>query len=85
MKISELREMTVEELTQKREELEEELFNLRFQASTGQIENPIKMRSIRRDIARILTIFREMQLNPAETQIKSQEVISDDSGDSEKA
>jgi large subunit ribosomal protein L29 len=84
MKINELREMTVDELQQKHEELEEELFNLRFQASTGQIENPIKMRSIRRDIARILTLLGEMKLEQPETQTISEEIKSHDAGDNEK-
>ena len=75
MKISALREMTLDELVQKKEELVEELFNLRFQATTGQIENPIKMRSIRRDIARILTLLKERKesRNHMQEEIKSHE------------
>ena len=82
MKISALREMTVEELEHKKLELEEELFNLRFQASAGQIENPIKMRSIRRDIARILTLFKEMKMKQPANARKSGEPKSDESGKS---
>jgi large subunit ribosomal protein L29 len=73
MKINELREMTRDELEQKKTEMAEELFNLRLQASTGQIENPIKMRSIRRDIARIATLLREMGPEPNEQQMKSED------------
>jgi large subunit ribosomal protein L29 len=82
MKISALRELTVEELQRKKLELEEELFNLRFQASTGQIENPIKMRSTRRDIARILTLFKEMKIKQPANAMKSGETKSDESGKS---
>ena len=57
MKMSELREMTDDELRQKEEELREELFNLRFQNARNRLENPLRMRFIRKDIARILTLL----------------------------
>ena len=59
MKSSQIREMTPEELEQKYRELREEHFNLRFQAASGQIEKPHLLRSVRRDIARVLTIMRQ--------------------------
>lgn len=58
MKASELRELTDDELRQKGRELEEELFNLRFQLATGQIENVGHITAVRRDIARVKTIQR---------------------------
>lgn len=59
MKPSEVRELTDSEREDKIRDLEEELFNLRFQVATGKIENPGRLRIIRRDIARIKTIQRE--------------------------
>jgi large subunit ribosomal protein L29 len=59
MKARELRDMSVEELESKRTELERERFNLRFSSATQTVENPIRFRTIRRDIARINTILRE--------------------------
>ena len=51
--------MTVDELAQKEEDLRKELFNLRFQQATGEIENPMRIRTVRKDIARVLTIRSE--------------------------
>ena len=62
MKVEELRELTDEELQRKGQELVEELFNLRFQLATGQIENVGRITAVRRDIARVKTIQRERQL-----------------------
>lgn len=62
MKVLELREKTDEELRSTLGELEQELFNLRFQKVTGQLENPMRIRAIKRTIARIKTILRERQL-----------------------
>ncbi|HEB76799.1 MAG TPA: 50S ribosomal protein L29 [Nitrospirae bacterium] len=59
MKPSELRNMTVDELLQKEKELRKELFNLRFQQATGEIQNPKRIRAVRKDIARILTVISE--------------------------
>ena len=59
MNMSELRELTDYELKQKVEDLREELFNLRFQNARNRLENPLKMRFIRKDIARILTLLTE--------------------------
>jgi large subunit ribosomal protein L29 len=62
MKARELREFSSEELQHKQQELIEELFNLRFQLATGQIENVGRIAAVRRDIARAKTIQRERQL-----------------------
>lgn len=59
MKASQIREMTPEELEQKIRELREEHFKLRFQAASGQIEKPHLLGSVRRDIARVLTVMKE--------------------------
>ena len=59
MKAKEIREMTVEELNTKLGELKKDLFNLRFQNVTNQLDNPNKIVEVRRDIARIKTIIRE--------------------------
>ncbi|GAB3294715.1 50S ribosomal protein L29 [Parasphingorhabdus pacifica] len=59
---SELRELNNEELVARLKESKEELFNLRFQMATGQLENNRRLRVVRRDIARIYTIMREREL-----------------------
>jgi len=56
---SELRQLTVDELKQEEGNLRRELFNLRFQKTTGEIENPLRIRHVRKDIARILTVINE--------------------------
>jgi len=61
MRASDLRELTVEELNTKLEDLREELFNLRFQNARNPLENPLKIRFIRKDIARVLTILNERE------------------------
>ncbi len=63
MKAKELRELTPEELLKKRKDIKEELFNLRFQHSTGQLENSARIPSIKKDIARIETLIRLKQLS----------------------
>ncbi|MGI6096617.1 MAG: 50S ribosomal protein L29 [Dethiobacteria bacterium] len=62
MKGKEIRKLTDEELQEKLVELKEELFNLRFQMATGQLENVMRLRQVRKDIARIKTILREREL-----------------------
>lgn len=62
MKIEKMREMTEIELNAEVKKLKNELFNLRFQHVTGQLENPIKMRDIKKEIARAKTIIREKEL-----------------------
>ncbi|MFW6266087.1 MAG: 50S ribosomal protein L29 [Halanaerobiales bacterium] len=63
MRVDELRELTNEELEEKLREFKEELFNLRFQNATAQLENPMRIRQVRRTIARIKTIVRERELD----------------------
>ena len=57
-----LRTSSLEELSSKLAEAKEELFNLRFQAATGQLENHGRLKSVRKDIARIYTLMREREL-----------------------
>ena len=59
MKPSELRKLSAEDLTKKQGELTQELFNLKFQLHTGRLENTSKLKSIRKDIARVRTIITE--------------------------
>jgi len=65
LKANELREMTIEELTTKLGDLKTEFFNLRFQKATGQLGNPLSIRDIKRDIARVKTVLRERELETA--------------------
>ena len=60
--VKELRGLVEAELHEKHQQLKQELFNLRFQLATGRIENPMKIRQTRRDLARVLTILREKEL-----------------------
>ena len=62
---AELREFTEEELTSKLRESKEELFNLRFQMATGQLDNNRRLRTVRNEIARIYTVLRERELGLA--------------------
>ncbi len=62
MKAKNLRELNTEELINKVNELKDELFNLRFQLATGQLENPMRIREVKRTIARTKTIIREREL-----------------------
>ena len=61
MDLNKIRKMTDQERTAERERMKQELFNLRFQHVTGQLENPVRMREVRRDIARVKTIMREVE------------------------
>ena len=61
MKSPELRDLPSEELLLRLEMQKEELFNLRFQSATGQLDNPMRVKQVRHDIARILTVLRERQ------------------------
>lgn len=65
MKAEEIRAMTSEELGRRLVDLKEELFNLRFQMVTAQLDNPMRVREVRRDIARVKTILRERELGIA--------------------
>ena len=63
MKINEIKDLTNEELNQKVEELKAELFNLRFQHATNQLDNPRVITEVKRTIARVKTILRDRELN----------------------
>ena len=62
MELKKIREMSGAELNSELVRMKKDLFNLRFQHVTGQLENPIKMRETKRDIARVKTIIREKEL-----------------------
>ncbi|HNR03569.1 MAG TPA: 50S ribosomal protein L29 [Bacillota bacterium] len=62
MKANKFRDMSVKELEQKLNELKGELFNLRFQMATGQLENPMRVKDVKKSIARIKTILKENEL-----------------------
>ena len=66
MELKKMREMTEVELNTELGKMKKELFNLRFQHVTGQLENPVQMRELKRDIARVKTIIREKELATAE-------------------
>ena len=66
MKATEIRELSPDEMDRKTLDLKQELFNLRFQHASGQLENPAKLKQAKRDIARVMTIIRETQLNEKE-------------------
>ncbi len=61
-RVAELRELGDEELLERLESLKEELFNLRFQLATGQLDNPMRIKQVRHELARILTLLREREL-----------------------
>jgi large subunit ribosomal protein L29 len=66
MKIEKVRDLSQAELTAEELKLKKELFNLRFQHVTGQLENPIRMKDLKRDIAKVKTVLREQELKKAE-------------------
>lgn len=66
MKPSEIREMSAEDMREKLASLKEELFNLRFQHATGQLDNPMRIKEVKKSIARIKTIQTEMAAKAAE-------------------
>ncbi|MEE1075938.1 MAG: 50S ribosomal protein L29 [Acutalibacteraceae bacterium] len=61
MKASELRELSAEELQMKLKSLKEELFNLRFQLAINQLENPMRISAVKKDIARVHTVLTQME------------------------
>ncbi len=66
MKIQQIRDMTDQEIENSLKNLRKELFNLRFQLATHQLHNPARLRVVRKDIARLLTVKRERELNKEE-------------------
>jgi large subunit ribosomal protein L29 len=63
MKPADVRDLTTDEVTARIEQLQEELFRLRFRRATMELENPMLLRTIRRDIARLKTVLRERELS----------------------
>ncbi len=74
MKPTELRDLPSEELLVRLELQKEELFNLRFQSATGQLDNPMRVKQVRHDIARLLTVLRERQ---TEEELEAQVAAAD--------
>ena len=72
MKTQELRDLTYEELIESLAEAKEELFNLRFQMATNQLDNTARLRQVRRQIARIATLMREREIAAWEAQQEEQ-------------
>ena len=66
MKMEELRKLSTEELNNKIKENKEELFNLRFQQATGNLEKPVRLRELRKQVAKMKTIIRERELEKVE-------------------
>ena len=62
MKVKEIRDLTTEQIVAKIKETKEELFNLRFQQATGNLEKPSRIRELRHDVARLKTVLREREL-----------------------
>jgi large subunit ribosomal protein L29 len=65
MKATELREMSLVELQDKLSDLKTELFNLRFQLAVNQLENPMRVKAVKKDIARVMTVIRELDTKQA--------------------
>ena len=63
MKASEIRNLSTEELQEKLKDLKAELFNLRFQLAINQLDNPMRISAVKKDIARVKTVLRQMELN----------------------
>lgn len=65
MKAKELRDLSYEELVRKESDLQTELFNLRFRLATGQLDNPMTIQAVRKDMARVKTVIRQKQAEQA--------------------
>jgi large subunit ribosomal protein L29 len=72
MKTHELRDLTKDEILVRKEELEKEIFNLKIRQATKQIENPLKIRTIRRQLARINTILHEDEMGVRQLAVKGE-------------
>nr|WP_321456653.1 50S ribosomal protein L29 [uncultured Cohaesibacter sp.] len=66
MKASDVRAMTADQIADELEKLKKEQFNLRFQKATGQLENTVRVREVRRDIARLMTVAQQLRAQSAE-------------------
>ena len=67
MKASEIRKMSAQDLDKKLHDLKDELFKLRFQQAINQLENPMRINAVKKDIARIKTVQRDIELNGADS------------------
>ncbi len=76
MKAAEIRELSIDELKKRLVDEEENLANLRFQLATSQLESPIKVRTVRRDIARIKTLIREKQIAAAKATVQAETKVT---------
>lgn len=65
MKAKELRDLTYDELVRKEGDLKEELFNLRFRLATGQLDNPMTIKNVKKDMARVKTVIRQKDMEKA--------------------
>jgi large subunit ribosomal protein L29 len=74
-KAAELRELPDDELLTRVDAAKEELFNLRFQLATGQLDNPARMREVRHDVARIATVLREREIEQELESVADEEEI----------
>jgi len=66
VKAKDVHELSTDELTRKADDLKDELFRLRFQLATGQLENPMRIRDVKKSIARVKTVLRERELKAQE-------------------
>ena len=73
MKAAEIRELTTEELQSKLKDLKEELFNLRFQLAINQLDNPMRISAVKKDIARIKTVLRGNELKDQRESVMGRE------------
>ncbi len=62
MKVNEIRDLKIDELQEKLQDLKKELFNLRFQHATNQLENPMRIAEVKKTIARIKTVIKELEI-----------------------
>jgi large subunit ribosomal protein L29 len=69
IKVTEIRDLSGDELQQRLDDTRQELFNLRFQHATGQLDNYKRIGELRADVARILTVMREREIEPAESEL----------------
>lgn len=66
MKAKDLRDLTYEELVKKESDLQAELFNLRFRLATGQLDNPMSIKAVKKDMARVKTVIRQKDMEKAQ-------------------
>jgi large subunit ribosomal protein L29 len=71
-RVRELRDLGEQDLLERLESSKEELFNLRFQLATGQLDNPMRLKQLRHEIAQILTVLRERELEQQREAVESQ-------------